>query len=304
MANSWYSANDDVLIVYNEQESQAILEGLTNIKAEQDINEEDVVVITPNWVNNQKPDPADGVVVGPQTLRTILKWIKQRNPRRIIVATGSGGGNTEQVMKEVGYDKIIKEEQAEFIDFNKGPYVTLKLDHHSPEKILVNRVFEEMTYYISFTQLKTHEEATMSASIKNVALSWPTTEEQGAPKKDLGIHDDLHGFIAAMAQKIRINLAIVSANPVMIGTGPTKGIDRHTGLIICGKNPVSVDCICARLLGYMEQGVGYLHMLKNKGYKETDIKKILMTGLSMVEAEKIFSKKVYGEEMITDAKES
>lgn len=304
MENNWYSGNEEVSVIYNEDESQGILEGLKTIDAWQDIKEEDVVVITPNWVNNQKPNPAEGVVVGPQTLRTILKWVKERNPKRIIVATGSGGGNTGQVMKEVGYDKIIQEEQAEFIDFNQGPYITLSLEHNKPQQILVNKVIEEMTYYISFTQLKTHEEATMSASIKNVALSWPTTQEQGAPKKNLGIHDDLHGFIAAMAEKVRINLAIVSANPVMIGTGPIKGIARHTGLIICGKNPVSVDCICARLLGYMEQGVGYLHILKNKGYKETNISKISMNGLPMIEAEKIFSKKVYGEEMVPDDKNS
>ncbi len=300
MANNWYKGTENVAIIYNTQESEGVLEALSKIQAQQDIGEEDIVVITPNWVNNQKPNPSDGVVVGPNTLRTILRWIKQSRPKRIIVATGSGGGNTEQVMKEVGYDKIIREEQVEFIDFNKGPYVTLELDHRKPAKILVNKIIEEMTYYISFTQLKTHEEATMSGSIKNVALSWPTTEEQGAPKKDLGIHEDLHGFITAMAEKIKINLAIVSANPVMIGTGPTKGIDRHTGLVICGKNPISVDCTCARLLGYMEQGVGYLHNLKNKGYTETDMNKIPMIGLSMVEAEKVFSTKVYGEEMVSD----
>lgn len=140
----------------------------------------------------------------------------------------------------------------------------------------------------------------MSASIKNVALSWPSTQHHGSPKKSLGIHEELHGFIAAMAERIKINLAIVSANPVMIGSGPTKGIDRHTGLIICGRNPIAVDSVCARLLGFMEQGVGYLHILKNKGFAETDLKKIAMKGLSLEQAEKIFSNKVYGEPMVLD----
>jgi uncharacterized protein (DUF362 family) len=294
-------SNHDVAIIYNENESEAVLTGLKSIQAEQDIKSEDVVVLTPNWVNNQKPNPSDGVVVGPETLRTIIQWVKARNPKRIIIATGSGSGNTEQVMKDVGYDKIIQDEQIEFIDFNKGPYMELQLNHNKPNIIKVNKIIEEITYYISFTQLKVHEEATISASIKNVALSWPSTEEQGAPKKNLGIHEDLHGFIAAMAEKIKINLAIVSANPVMVGSGPTKGTDRHTGLIICGKNPIAVDTICARLLGFMEQGVGYMHILKNKGLKETDINSIPMKGIPLIEAEKIFSQKVYGEEIILEA---
>jgi uncharacterized protein (DUF362 family) len=292
--------NQDVAIIYNENESEALLKGLNCIQAEKNITSADVVVLTPNWVNNQKKNPSDGVVVGPETLRTIIQWIKLKSPRRIIVATGSGGGNTEQVMKEVGFDRIIQEEQVEFIDFNKGPYVEITLDHKKPNKIKVNKIINEMTYFISFTQLKTHEEATISASIKNMALSWPSTEEHGSPKKNLGIHEDLHGFIASMAERIKINLAIVSANPVMVGTGPTKGIDKHTGLILCGTNPIAVDTICARLLGYMEQGVGYIHLLKNKGFSGTDIQSINMKGLSLADAEKTFAKKVYGEEMIID----
>lgn len=300
MEHQFIYNNQEVAVVYNQNESEALLHGLNLIKADKDISNDDVVVLTPNWVNNQKPNPADGVVVGPETLRTIIRWVKSKNPRRIIIATGSGGGNTDQVMKEVGFDQVIKEEQIEFIDFNTGPYVQLKLNHTKPDLIKVNKIIEEMTYYISFTQLKTHEEATMSASIKNVALSWPSTEEHGAPKKNLGIHEDLHGFIASMAERIKINLAIVSANPVMVGTGPIKGIDKHTGLIICGTNPIAVDCICARLLGYMEQGIGYLHLLKNKGFSETDVQRIIMKGISLAEAQRIFSKEVYGEEMEID----
>ncbi|WP_069998425.1 DUF362 domain-containing protein [Cellulosilyticum sp. I15G10I2] len=293
-------SNHDVAVIHDENESEAVLSGLKRLQVERDIKSDDVVVLTPNWVNNQKTNPSDGVVVGPETLRTIIKWVKARSPRRIIIATGAGSGNTKQVMEEVGFDLVIEEEQVEFIDFNTGPYVTLSLNHKKPNTIKVNKIINEMTYHISFTQLKTHEEATMSASIKNMALSWPTTEEHGSPKKNLGIHEELHGFIAAMAESIKIDLAIVSANPVMIGTGPTKGIDKHTGLIICGRNPIAVDSIGARLLGFMEQGIGYIHLLKNKGFKETDIKAIPMKGLSLVDAEKIFSEKVYGEKMILE----
>lgn len=301
MKKDFNYSNHDVAIIHNENESEAVLAGLKCIQAEQDITSDDVVVLTPNWVNNEKTNPADGVVVGPETLRTIIKWIKERKPKRIVVATGSGTGNTKQVMEEVGFDRILQEEQVEFVDFNTGPYTSLTLNHNKPNTIQVNKIIEQMTYYISFTQLKSHEEATMSASIKNMALSWPSSEEHGAPKKNLGIHDDLHGFIAAMAEKIKIDLAIVSANPVMVGSGPTKGLAKHTGLVICGKNPIATDSICARLLGFMEQGIGYLHLLKNKGLKETDYKAIPMKDLSLAEAEQIFSEKVYGEKMMLEA---
>jgi uncharacterized protein (DUF362 family) len=201
-------------------------------------------------------------------------------------------------MKTVGYDKIIEEEKVEFIDFNKGPYIDLNLDHPILGKIKINKIYDEMTKLISFTQLKVHEEATMSAGIKNIVLSFPTTEEHGTPKKDKGIHKDLHGFIRAMAEKIKINISIVSLNPVMIATGPTKGISKHTGLVIVGNNPISVDAICARLLGYKPQAIRYLYELQQRGLNGFDNINIL--GIDIVRAEKMFTNKIYGKKSHLD----
>ncbi len=39
---------------------------------------------------------------------------------------------------------------------------------------------------ISFTQLKQHEEATVTASIKNIAMGWLPAEIHGYPKKIQG----------------------------------------------------------------------------------------------------------------------
>lgn len=295
-------SNNDVAITkcISKKESKAVIEGLNLIKASIIINEEDVVVIVPNWVNAEKPAPEDAVVVGPNTLQDIIKWVKEENPKRIVVASGSGGGDTLDVMKKVGYDKVIEDEQVEFIDLNKGPYTDLELNHDKPSKIKINKIYGEMTKLISFTQLKIHEEATMSAGIKNVAMSFPSTEEQGTPKKDKGIHDNLHGFIKAMAEKIKIDISIVSLNPVMVATGPTKGISKHTGLVITGNNPICVDTVCARMLGFKPQAIGYLYQLEKDGFKETDINNINILGIDLKKAEEIFADKVFGEKTSVD----
>lgn len=282
-----------------KKEIKAVIEGLKLINAEKQIVKDDIVVIVPNFVNNKKPDPIDGVIVGDETLRAIIKWVKNLNPKRIVVASGSGGGNTLEVIKKVGYDKVIKKENVEFIDLNTGPYIEIELDHSYPNKVKINKIYEEMTKVISFTQLKVHEEATMSASIKNVTMSFPTSEEHGTPKKNAGIHEDLHGFIRAMLEKININISIVSLNPVMVATGPTKGIAKHTGLVIVGNNPVCVDAVCARMLGYKPQAIRYLYELEKKGYN-TNINNINILGIPLKKAEQIFTNKVYGEKSSVD----
>lgn len=289
----------DVAITQSEDESQALLEGLELIRARELINQEDVVVITPNWVKAMPP--SSGVVVGHETLRALIQFIKTCQPKRIVVASGSGGGNTKDAMKNGGFDKVIDSEGVEFIDLNEGPFITVELDHQRPCSTKLNTVYEEHTVLVSFTQLKYHEEATISGAIKNIALSWPPSSEHGTPKKNTGIHDNLHEFIVAMAQVLPIDLSIVSANPVMIGTGPAKGIARHTGFVITGTDAVSVDTIGARFLGFKPQAVRYLFEAGRKGLGVNDILKMRLSGIPLIQAEKEFAKRVYGCEASVDA---
>ncbi len=288
-----------VSISRNQIEQQSIIEGLELLPMKDIIHEGDKVVITPNWV---KAKPAyTGTVVGPETLRELIQYVKRFQPRKLVIATGSGGDDTRKVFETVGYDKIIQEEQVEFINLNYGPYTEIELDHEIISKTKMNRLIEDMDVLISFTQLKHHEEATVSASVKNIALGWPPAEIHGFPKKQTGIHEDLHGFIVAMAKKIPIDLAIISVDKGMIGTGPSDGKAVNTGgLIIASTDPVAADAIGARLLGFLPQAVQYIYALHKARVGEADPKNMTLRGISLEEAEKIFSMAAYGQEIVLD----
>ena len=101
-------------------------------------------------------------------------------------------------------------------------------------------------------------------------------------------------------EKIPIDLSILSANPVMIGTGPTKGLSRHTELVICGTDPVSVDTIGARLLGFRPQAINYLFQASNLGIGESEIEQINISGIDIKTVEQEFSKVVYGQTINID----
>lgn len=290
----------EIAITRNNDEVLATKEGIKLLQGEKFINNQDTVVITPNWVQQQKPE--SGIVVGTESLRSVIQFAKEKNPKRIVVACGSGQKETSEIMSFSGFDKVIKDEGVEFIDLNHGPFTRILLNHDKPTATNINKIYEEMTFLISFTQLKYHEEATISAAIKNIALSWPPADEHGHPKKNLGIHEKLHGFIRAMAENIPIDLSIVSASPAMIGSGPAKGTPRHTGLVVCGTDPVATDTVCARLLGFKPQAVNYLFECINKGIGEGDTNKINIKGITLQDAEKYFSEAAYGSTVIIDGK--
>lgn len=287
-----------VAITRDPLEGQAVCRALGMLPIDEILQPGQTVVVTPNWVNTRSPQT--GTVVGPETLRELLKFIKERKPGRLVVACGSGGAPTPQVLQETGYQRILTEEQVEFVDTNYGPYVELQLNHPYPSSTPINKLITEADVLVSFTQIKQHEEATVSLGTKNIALSWPPAEIHGWPKAQRGIHERLHGFIAAMAEQIPIDLTILSGDQAMIGTGPSKGKPVNSDLVIAGTDPVATDVVGARLLGFMPQAVQYLYELALRGVGEGDLKKVELKGIPLYEAEEVFSMAAYGHRVVMD----
>ena len=126
-------------------------------------------------------------------------------------------------------------------------------------------------------------------------MGYPPASIHGYPKKQTGIHEDLHGFIRCFAKKVPIDLSIISLDKAMIGTGPSDGMAVDTpGLVIASTDPVAADSIGARLLGFLPQAVCYLYGLYKDGLGEAKPENMTILGLDLIEAEKIFSKCAYG----------
>lgn len=290
-----------VAITRNPLEGDALVEALQLLPLNKLIQAGETVVITPNWV--KKAEPETGTVVGPETLRQLIRWCKGKKPGRLVIACGSGGSPTPMVFEQVGYKQMIEEEGVEFIDLNYGPYTEIDLHHDQPSRTPLNRLYDETDVLISFTQIKAHEEATVSLGLKNITLGWPPAEVHGFPKKKLGIHHDLHNFIRAMAERMTIDLTILSGDKGMVGTGPDGGKPVDADLIVAGTDPVAVDVIGARLLGFRPQAISYLDQLIRLGYGEGDVRKMTLRGIPLNEAERIFSEAAWGHTIMLDEKE-
>lgn len=291
-------SNAEIGITRNQYEGKAVKEALGLLPMDGAIHSDDTVTIVPNWVKNEHP--STGTVVGPETLRELIRFVKDKNPRRIVVACGSGSEETPVIMEQVGYKTIIDEEGVEFVDLNHGPFVTIELDNEIVPYTEVNKLYDETDFLISFGQVKVHQEATVTLGIKNVALSWPPAEIHGFPKVQKGIHQDLHAFIVSMAQRFTIDLTVLSTDKAMIGLGPSGGYAVDSDLIIVGTDPVATDVVGARLLGFLPQAVHYLFELIRRGYGEGDLRNVKIHGIELQEAEKVFSLAAYGQEMMID----
>jgi uncharacterized protein (DUF362 family) len=262
-----------------------------------------LVAVKPN--ETATPDGDCSGVTQPDTLRAVLRAVRAQEPAAVVVTGGSGAGETADVMRTSGMLGVVEAEGAEFFDHNRAPFVEVPLSYErdpevrGPQRaVVVNRRVLDYEALVSVAQLKLHETATVTLSLKNVAMSFPAADHYGHPRAEQqhrhAFFDDMHSFIAAMARRFPVHLAVIAGHPAMLGTGPLEGHPVETGLVLAGRDAVATDVVGARLLGFMPQAVRHLWEAGRLGLGETDLDAIAFPGLSLGEAVGAFTEAAYG----------
>ena len=294
-----------VVITQNRQIEQAIAEALGHIDLDGLVRGR-VVAVKPNDTWASAEDKTG--VTQPDTLRAVLRRVKEFGPRELVVTGGAGAAETGDVFRTVGLMEVVEQEGAAFFDHNRPPFRSVELEYEpgadvrGPQKsVMVNPRVLEYETLVALSQLKLHRTATVTLALKNIAMSYPAADYYGHPrskqKHENEFYEDMHSFIAAMAKRFPIDLAITVGHPAMIATGPLGGYAVETGLVIAGADAVAADVVGAKLLGFNVQAVRHLWEAGRLGLGETDTEKMDFPGLSLREAIEAFTEAAYGKRL-------
>lgn len=261
------------------------------------------VAVKPNETS-ASPEDSSGVTQ-PDTLRAVLRHLKTLGPARLLVTGGSGAGETDEIFELTGLMDVVREERVEFFDHNRPPFERVAL-HYEPEhdvagpqqEVVVNREVLGYETLVSLAQLKVHRTATVTLSLKNIAMSFPAADHYGHPRAtqqhEHTFFEDMHSFIAAMARRFPIDLAIIVGHPAMVGTGPLGGVPVESGLVIASQDPLAADVVGADILGFDVQAVRHLWEAARLRIGESHTEQMRFPGLSPSEARAEFSRRAYG----------
>src|SRR5256885_11861112 len=296
----------DVVITLDRTDiTKAIDEALSAIALEPLVSGKRVAV-KPNDTCASADDTTG--ITQPDTLRAVLRAIQRFAPRELVVTGGAGAAETADVFRLGGLMDVVEQEGASFVDHNRPPFVAVDLEYAAgrdvrgpQQSIMVNRHVLEYETLIALNQLKLHETATVTLALKNIAMSYPAADYYGHPrstrKHDNCFFEDMHSFIAAMAKRFPIDLAITVGHPAMIATGPLGGHAVETGLVIASTDPLAADVVGARLLGFKVQGVHHLWEAARLGVGESDEDNMQFPAMSPSEAIEAFTEIAYGERL-------
>src|SRR5207248_1788329 len=231
-----YAEMTPVVLTEHEQIEQAIVEALGHLQLEPLVRDK-VVAVQPNdtWASAEDTT----AVTQPDTLRAVLRYVKQFSPKELIVTGGSGAGQTDEIFQVAGLMAVVQEEGATFFDHNRGPFQEVPLTYASdkdvagPQRsIMVNPRILSYETLIVVSQLKMHATATVTLALKNIAMSFPAADYYGHPRATQQhrhqFMEDIHSFIAAMHHRFPAQLAITVGHPAMVATGPIGGYTAET----------------------------------------------------------------------------
>src|SRR6266542_4069924 len=262
-----------------------------------------LVAVKPNDTWASRDDTS--AVTQADTLRAVLRHVRGYGPRELVVTGGAGAAETDEVFRVAGLMDVVEGEGARFFDHNRPPFVEVPLEYRpdrdvaGPQSsVMVNPRVLGYETLIALNQLKLHETATVTLALKNIAMSFPAADYYGHPRSTErhrnAFFEDMHSFIAAMARRFPIHLAITVGHPAMIGTGPIGGHCVETGMVIASTDAVAADVVGAQLLGFTPQAVRHLWEAARLGIGESDTEKMIFPALGLREAIERFTERVYG----------
>lgn len=189
-------------------------------------------------------------------LSAVMSFMKNNGYSNVVIGDGTSTGFINagiNVISRLKIDRLAQVFGFEFLDLNKTAYETVQLDNETDVRVARKCLNSEL--FINLPKIKTHAEARVSICLKNMIGCVVGIQKQK-------IHRNLNGNILRLNEIIQPNIHVVDGLIAMEGSGPSRGKPVKMELIISGKNPWLIDCVCTRLMNFIPDEVSYLRMAK------------------------------------------
>ncbi len=207
------------------------------------ISRGDVILIKPNVV--VPINHSEGATTNPLICKTIADLVREAKATPIIAESSAVGVDTEKSFQVAGYERL-RDEGFKVVDLKKVEKVKVPVPRGKVLKeITLPEIVVEANKIISVPKMKTHDQAPVSLSLKNIKGVIPDSFKRK-------FHTTLGVFqaVADLCTVVRPKLSVVDGIIGQEGLGPIYGTPVEMDIIIAGKDPVAVDTVTSMVMGF------------------------------------------------------
>jgi uncharacterized protein (DUF362 family) len=213
-----------------------------------------------------------------ETIKAILHSLSEYYSGEITIGEGPAIGSFDNAILRFGFESLKDEYNVVFKDLHKDEYTEITgVDRRlNPLKFCISKTLFESDFLISVAKPKTHDCVIATLSMKNIAVGALISKSEKEK-----IHQGTKAInlnIAKFMKHIMPDLGVVDGFYGMEGAGPVNGDPVRLGVSSASLNPVSLDAVMARVMGFNPLDIGYLHYLNDWGVGVADLDEIEVVG--------------------------
>ncbi len=290
-----------IALVQGEKRYENVAQALRLIADQVDLGAARYLLIKPNFVSTCRQIAATHV----EAVRALLDFLRARYDGPIVIAEGAAVSNTMEGFRHFGYLPLVEAYDVVLLDLNADETVPVTVydRRFRPLTLRVARTVVEADYRISVGPPKTHDTVVVTLALKNMVMgALVNPRARGGDGRLVGRPETLrrlremqvlrwqgmagasgsgdHGShkmamhqgypainlnLALIAPRVAPHLAVIDGYVGMEGSGPTAGDPVTWRIALAGTNPLAVDWLTTRLMGFDPERVGYLHHLRQMG---------------------------------------
>jgi len=242
------------------------------------------ILIKPNFVSTRHELCATHV----EAVRGILDFLTPHYKDQITIGESTAfGGGTREGYVNYGYVALEKEYNVRLIDLNEQPWVyryVFGRDHKPIPIRIISTFLDPDMYIISAAKMKTHDRAVTTLSLKNVLLGAPLNDYKKNDKPlmhreyNFSPKAILHFNMFHLAQEIYPDLGVIDGFVAMEGKGPVGGTPVDARLALASRDPLAMDMLATKLMGFDPGKIMYLTSLAEAGFGQGDLARVNVLG--------------------------
>jgi uncharacterized protein (DUF362 family) len=215
------------------------------------VRDHESVVIKINLCDFRTPET--GAITHPIFLEAVLRYLREnyQGLKIYVVESDATVARPDLFIRWFGFLPILQKWGAVWCNLSKEKTVTKNINGLYFQKLDVPQIFED-SYCITLPKMKTSSITKISCALKNQFGCIPT-------RRKIVFHPKIDDVIVDANLAMRPNFCIVDGIIGMGGSqGPAFGVPLPAHVIVAGGDPVAVDTVCARIMGFNPFFIGHI----------------------------------------------
>lgn len=228
------------------------------------------VLVKPNILSDD--DPVKAMTTHPVVVEAVIRYLQTRGAT-VLVGDSPTIDTQWFTGEKSGIRQVVDKCGATWVRFNEA-YITRKV---GTADIKITALVTKVDLIISLSKLKNHELMILSGAMKNIFGFVP-----GFNKAMQHVnHPDRYKFgkfFVDLEEAVRPHFHIMDGIIAMEGPGPGNGYPRKVNVLLASVNPLALDIIASRIVGYDPADIPIIRIALERGSLLRNMEDIIIRG--------------------------